>query len=81
MRRVWALFLAVIALVLVGAGPAAAEDPVRLDTQVTDLVGALPADRPGVDQALSPTADRERHAALRRLRVHLRDGHHEGLGR
>jgi uncharacterized membrane protein YgcG len=52
-RRVWALFLAVIALVLVGAGPAAAEDPVRLDTQVTDLVGALPAGRPGVDQALS----------------------------
>jgi uncharacterized membrane protein YgcG len=52
-RRVWALVLAVVALVLVGAGPAAAEDPVRLDTQVTDLVGALPASRPGVDQALS----------------------------
>src|SRR3954468_4981531 len=52
-RRVWALVLAVVALVLVGAGPAAAEDPVRLDTQVTDLVGVLPAGRPGVDEALS----------------------------
>ena len=51
MRRMW-LLIGVAALVLSGAAPAMAEPPVRVEAQVTDLVGALEAGRPAVDDAL-----------------------------
>ena len=52
MRRAAAALGVVILLVLLGAGPAVAEPPLRLNTQVADEVGALAADGDRVQEAL-----------------------------
>jgi uncharacterized membrane protein YgcG len=58
-RRVWVLFLAVMALVGIAAGPAVADPPIRVDGQITDQVGALQAGGPAVDAALAQLQEDE----------------------